>query len=165
MYAANLGSVLVEGTSSRRNYGGPNESPAQEGQREEGAFWRTQSQGFRVQCTRKVGEAGRALARCMNCSYHRLISVLIKQGQRKAPTRPARRPPPRRSTPHHRRRRWPLRRRQNHAHQEPDPPLHQANPLLAVRTPHSRHIQAPPPHVHRMPVRLAGQHDRHRQGR
>lgn len=62
------GRVCQEGASSSRGYGGPNESTAQEGEGEEGAFWRTESQGLCTCSARTGGETGRALARCMhNC--------------------------------------------------------------------------------------------------
>lgn len=89
---------------------------------------------------------------------------LTAAGQRETPPRPPRRPPPRRSTPDHRRRRWPLRCGQDNAHQESDQTLHQADALLAVWAPHCRHLEAPPPHIHRMPVRLACQYDRYCKG-
>jgi hypothetical protein len=91
-------------------------------------------------------------------------SVLTATGQREAPPRPARRPPPGGSTPNHRRCRRSLWRWQNNTHQELDQALYQADPLFAVGTPHCRHLEAPPPHVHRMPFRLAREHDRYCQG-
>ena len=64
--AAFLGSVVKEDASSRRDHGGPSEQTAPEGEGEEGAFWRTESQGLCTCSSRQSGKAGCALARCMH---------------------------------------------------------------------------------------------------
>lgn len=87
---------------------------------------------------------------------------LTSPGQRKAPPRPARRPPPRRSAPNHCRCRRSSRCGKNYTHQELDQAIHQADAFHAHRSPHSRYLEAPAPHLHRMPRRLPRQHDRHR---
>jgi hypothetical protein len=107
-------------------------------------------------------QAARSTEVCKSLSSAPL--QLTCPGQREAPPRTARRPSSRRGTSHHRRRRRPSRCRKDHSHQEFDQTIHQADPVHAHRSPHSRYLEAQTSHVRRMSRGLARQHDRHCKG-